>query len=730
MATINKLNVTELDFDQIKSNLKNFLKSQSEFTDFNFEGSGLNVLLDVLAYNTHYNALNAHYSLNEAFLDSAQIRGNIVARAKQLGYIPRSILSPRATVSLVVTAGTDQNSTAAGTLTLPRGTKFQTNVQGQSFNYILKDATSASYTPASGATNGTYSFSSLELVEGELRNLKYRVDNDIESQKFQLSDLNADTSTLRVRVQENENSEVFDLYTQFESLKDVDSTTKVYYLQENTSGFYEIYFGDGVNGFKPSNNNIVTLDYVITSGPDSNNASFNSNALQDTLSDGTNTYPNTSTGGGTAVTTITQSSGGTAQETNESVRFNAPLAFATQNRAVTSDDYATIIKNGFPNIQAISTWGGEDNDPVDFGSAYISIKPLTGNLLTDAEKTQIKSLLKGKNVVSVVPEIVDLEETLLELDVFIKYNPNLTDRTSAEVQSVVNDTISDYDFNQLNRFDGVFRHSEILGQIVSSEPSITSANVRPRMFQNITPNISAVITFDGSSSSVVSLANNTITLSVSEAANFADGDKITYVVPNGTVIGNLVDGREYFVRDKTTTSLKLSETLGGNPVSLGALGSAAGHQLKASTADNNFTLSFAEPFFNTGNSTNFILSSSKFRLNTDPNTDVQFGDIPIAGSVNRQVIVYKVVDGANITVIDDAGTLDITNGKITLKGFVPNTTDVIRLTVVPDALDIAPVRNQLLNIDQARITTVVEVDTVAVSGTSGTINYNTNRRIK
>ncbi len=730
MAKANKLNVTELDFQQIKSNLKNFLKSQSEFTDFNFDGSGLNVLLDVLAYNTHYNALNAHYSLNEAFLDSAQIRGNIVARAKQLGYIPRSILSPRATVSLVVTAGTDQNSTAAGTLTLPRGTKFQTNVQGQSFTYILKDATSASYTPASGATNGTYNFSSLELVEGELRSLKYRVDNDIESQKFQLSDSNADTSTLRVRVQENENSELFDLYTQFESLKDVDSTTKVYYLQENTSGFYEIYFGDGVNGFKPSNNNIVTLDYVVTSGPDSNNAAFANNALQDTLSDGTNTYPNTSTGGSTLVTTINQSSGGTAQETNESVRFNAPLAFATQNRAVTSDDYATIIKNGFANIQAISTWGGEDNDPVDFGSAYISIKPLTGNLLTDDEKTQIKSLLKGKNVVSVVPEIVDLEETLLELDVFVKYNPNLTDRTSAEVQSVVNDTISDYDFNQLNRFDGVFRHSEILGQIVNSEPSITSANVRPRMFQNITPNISAVITFDGSSSSVVSLANNTITLSVSEAANFADGDKITYVVPTGTAIGNLVDGREYFVRDKTTTSLKLSETLGGNPVSLGALGSVAGHQLKASTADNNFTLTFAEPFFNTGNSTNFILSSSKFRLNTDPNTDVQFGDIPIAGSANRQVIIYKVVDGVNTTVIDDAGTLDISNGKITLKGFVPNAATPIRLTVVPNTLDIAPVRNQLLNIDQSRIETVVEVDTVAVSGTSGTIDYNTNRRIK
>ena len=721
MAKINKLNVTELDFDQIKKNLKNFLKSQSEFTDFNFDGSGLNVLLDVLAYNTHYNALNAHYSLNEAFLDSAQIRGNIVARAKQLGYIPRSVLSPRANVSAVVNVDVSQEGTATGVLTLPRGTKFQTSVDGTTFTYVVKDATSAEISGVSGSK--TYNFSNIGLVEGELRTLKYRVDNDIESQKFQLSDNNADTSTLRVRVQESETSTSFDLYTQFESLKDVDSTTKVYYLQENTSGFFEIYFGDGVNGFKPSNDNIVTLDYIVTNGDESNNAT--SFSLVDTPNDGANSYSNNS------ITTITNSAGGVDAETIESVRFNAPLAFATQGRAVTSDDYATIIKNGFANIQAISTWGGEDNDPVDFGSAYISIKPLTGNLLTDSEKTQIKSLLKGKNVVSVVPEIVDLEQTSIELDVFIKYNPNLTDRTSAEVKSVVSDTISDYDFNQLNKFDGVFRHSEILGQIVNSEPSITSANVRPRMFQEITPNISASISFDGSSNSVVDVPNDTITLSVTNAANFADGDKVTYILTNGTAIGGLENNREYFVRDKTTTTLKLSETLYGNPVNITGLGSQAdGHALKATIADNNFTLTFAEPFFSTGSSTDFILTSSAFSLATDPNTQVFFGDKPITGSTDRQIFIFKVVDGNNVVVVGDAGTLDVVNGKINLKGFVPSTNATIRLTVVPNSLDIAPVRNQLLKIDPSRTTSVIEVDTVAVSGTSGTIDYNTNQRIK
>ena len=721
MAKINKLNVTELDFDQIKQNLKNFLKSQSEFTDFNFDGSGLNVLLDVLAYNTHYNALNAHYSLNEAFLDSAQIRGNIVARAKQLGYIPRSVLSPRAKVSLSVSIASDQESTATGVLTLPRGTKFQTSVDGTTFNYLVKDAVSAEISGASGSKK--YIFDEIDLVEGELRTLKYRVDNDIETQKFQLSDINADTSTLRVRVQENENSVAFDLYTQFETLKDVDATTKVYYLQENTSGFFEVYFGDGVNGFRPSNDNIVTLDYVTTSGDESNNAT--TFTLVDTPNDGANSYLNRAT------TLITKSAGGIDAETIESVRFNAPLAFATQNRAVTSDDYATIIKNGFPNIKAISTWGGEDNDPVDFGSAYISIKPLTGNLLTDAEKIQIKSLLKGKNVVSVVPEIVDLEQTSIELDVFIKYNPNLTDRTSAEVKSVVSDTISDYDFNQLNKFDGVFRHSEILGQIVNSEPSITSANVRPRMFQEIVPNISASISFDGSSNSVVDKDNDTIILSTTNAANFANGDKVTYILSNGTAIGGLINNREYFVRDKTTTSIKLAETLNGNPVNLTTRGSQSdGHALKATIADNNFTLTFAEPFFQTGDSTDFILSSSQFFLATDPLTPVFFGDKPISGSTDRKIFIYKIVDGENVVVVGDAGTLDLINGKINLSGFVPSTNAVIRLTVVPDSLDLAPVRNQILRIDPARVTTDIEVDTVAVSGTSGTIDYNTTKRIK
>jgi hypothetical protein len=617
MAT--NLNVTELDFADIKQNLKNFLKQQSDFNDYDFDGSGLNVLLDVLAYNTHYNALNAHYSLNESFLDSAQIRGNVVTRAKLLGYTPRSVLSPRGKVDLVVNVASEVG-TKPTVLELTRGTKLNTVVSGEEFQYVVLETQQATL---SAVTANTYQFNDVVISEGTVRELKYRVDNDIENQKFQLSDYDADTSTLRVRVQSNEESNSFDVYTKFESLKDVNSTSKVYYLQENPSGYYEVFFGDGVTGFKPSNNNIVTIDYVTTEGKESNGA--NNFSMVDNIGGFSNI----------TVTLDTAASGGADAETMESIRFNAPLTFISQNRAVTADDYSAIIKKEFSNIDSISTWGGEDNDPPDYGKVYIAIKPLLAEQLTTAEKTDITgAILKGKNVVSITPEIVDTNYTYLELDVAFKYNPNLTDRSSVELQSVVRDTISDYNFNNLNKFDGVFRHSQLTRAIDNSDPSILNTIVRPRMFQNITP------------------VNN---------------------------------------------------------------------------ANNNFSLSFVAPFYQSGNSTAFILSSSAFKIN---NVDHFFGDVPINGSTNRTVIVYKVVNNANITTIADAGVIDVAKGTVTLNNFRPDNTTAIKITILPNSLDLAPKRDQLISIDNNSVVITPEIDTIAVAGSAGSITYSTTSRFK
>lgn len=617
MAT--NLNVTELDFDQIKDNLKNYLKQQSEFNDYNFEGSGLSTLLDVLAYNTHYNAVAAHYSLNEAFLDSAQIRGNVVTRAKLLGYVPRSVLAPKATIKLVV-----DNSAGPSfptTLTLPRGTKLTTTVQGETYQYVVVNSQTVT-----GSATQQFTFDAVEIAEGTYKSLLYRVDNDIESQKFQISDSDVDTSTLRVRVQENEEALTYDIYSRFESLLNVDSASQIHYIQENTNGKYEVYFGDGVIGKKPINNNIVTLDYIYTHGDESNGAStFN---LSSTLGGLVNANY--------TVTTVTPSAGGADRESMESIRFNAPLTFTAQNRAVTSDDYRAIILKSFSNVSSISTWGGEDNDPIDFGKVYVAIKPLTGATLTAAEKLTIKdTVLKGKNIVSITPEIVDPNFTNLELDVFFKYNPNLTDRTNVELQGVVRDTISDYNFNNLNKFDGVFRYSQILKAIDSSDRSILNSTIRPYMFQTISA--------------------------------------------------------------KTTAT------------------------------QNNFILTYASGIFESGSEKEFILNSTAFKIG---GVDHYLGDKVVTGSSNRTVIVYKIVEGSNITVINNAGSIEASTGRVIINNFAVDTNTDIKVTVIPNSLDIAPKRDQLLNIDQTYVSISAEVDTISTAGASGSIDYTTNSRLR
>ncbi len=637
------LNVTELDFNEIKDNLKNFLKQQSEFNDYDFDGSGLNILLDVLAYNTHYNAMNAHFSLNEAFLDSAQIRGNVVTRAKLLGYVPRSGLSPRAVINIIVDVNGVEGEKPTS-ITLPRGAKLNTKVDGVEFQFVVLNTQQATL-------SGTlYTFNNVTLVEGSLRELKYRVDNDIENQKFQLSDKDADTSTLRVRVQETQGSTAFEVYSKFETLKGVDATSKVYFLQENPSGFYEIYFGDGVTGFKPINDNIITIDYVKTKGNESNGASqFDMVDQVGVAADFENSNPSLFTVRKTdqipnPIVTVTNAAGGVEQESSESIRFNAPLTFIAQDRAVTAQDYAAIIKKNFSNIDSIATWGGEDQTVPDFGRAYVAIKPLLADKLTEDEKTEIRdSILKGKNVVSITPTIVDPSFTRLELDVAFKFNPNLTDRTSAELTTLVKDIISDFNFNNLNKFDGVFRHSQLTNQIDTADPAILNSSVRPRMFQNFTP--------------------------------LTDAD------------GNI-------------------------------------------TAQNH-TLSFAGKFLNRGVSKKFTISSSAFKLSGSDTSDHFFGDVPIDGStLTRKVIVFKVVDGNNITVVADAGLITMADGIITLNNFLPTTNASIRVSVIPDSLDIAPKREQLLDIDSSRVDITPEIDTIATAGSSGSITYTTTSRLK
>jgi hypothetical protein len=463
---MSSFNVSELDFAAIKDSIKAHFRSQSKYNDWDFNGSGLSVLLDVLAYNTHYNAMVAHLSLNETFLDSAQIRGNVVSHAKLLGYVPRSLASSKAVINVVVTPG----STVANQATILRGTRFSTVVDQVRYYFV---ALESHVEPING---GKYTFTNIPVRQGTLKRMIYRVDTSLGNQKFEIPDANIDTSTMRVRLKANTESDSYSIYTQFTSLVNINENSQIYYLQETPQGLYEIYFGDGILGKMPTANNIVEIEYVYTDG---------------TVADGANLFTSVDTISGysnIAVTVAVDSYGGGVRESIESIRYNAPLTFTAQNRAVTADDYRAIILKNVANVEAISVWGGEDDIVPNFGKVYISVKPIGAETLTTAEKTTIlSSVLAGKNVVSITPILVDPEYTYLELDVFFKYNGNLTDRALVELQTIVREAIIAYNNDDLLKFDGVFRHSKLLRQIDTSEPSILNSTIRVYMYKEATP---------------------------------------------------------------------------------------------------------------------------------------------------------------------------------------------------------------------------------------------------
>jgi hypothetical protein len=463
-----QFNVTDLDFDQIKDNIKSYLKAQGQYNDYDFEGSGLSILMDILAYNTHYNAMAAHFSLNEAFLDSAQIRGNLVSHAKLLGYVPRSTVAPLAYVN--ITVNNPIGSPVPATLTLPRGAKLSTVIDNVQHQFVVLNSVTSYY----DQTNNNFKYENIEIRQGVLKKVLKRVDNSIKGQKFIIPDTDVDMSTIRVRVKANENSNDYEIYTRLTDLGNADSESPIYFIQENTSGKYEIYFGDGVVGKKPKSNAIVEIEFIYSNGPATNGARVFTFA--DTISGNSDI----------SVVTIEPAAGGTVRESVESIRFNAPLTFLSQNRAVTSDDYRSILLKQFGNIEAISVWGGEDQPVPDYGKVFISIKPLNAEILTQVERDRILLELKRKNIVSIIPVLVDPEYTKIKLETFFKYNPNLTDRTQAELESLVGQVIEQYNEDDLKQFDGVFRYSKLSRLIDVSDPGILNSFTRVYMYKDVT----------------------------------------------------------------------------------------------------------------------------------------------------------------------------------------------------------------------------------------------------
>ena len=463
MSTANSTTrVTELDFITIKNNLKNFLRSQSEFQDYDFDGAGLSVLLDILAYNTHYMGYYLNMAGNEMFLDTAQLRNSMVSHAKNLNYFPKSPQGALVKANVVVTPSVSETPNV-NVLTLEKYTKFLArDVDGVNFPFV------ALYSNTVSKNNESFTYNNIMLKQGEVVTLQYQMDSTNLKRRFDIPSSNVDTSTLVITVQESASNTATIQYNLAEDITEVKSNTPVYFIEENNNQEYSIYFGDDVIGKKPKNGNIITVTFLESYGSIANNIStfYLSDAIGGLYNDNV------------SITAVDSSYGGTDKETIEQIRFRAPYYYTAQNRAVTKNDYETLITKDYTNIDAVSVWGGEDNDPPVYGKVYLSLKTKGNYALTNLEKEQIKdSLIRNRNVITVTPEIIDPEYVYIILKGTVNYNPTLTSSTASELNAFVKASILDYNDQELNTFNSTFRKSKLQSFIDNAEKSITGSDI-------------------------------------------------------------------------------------------------------------------------------------------------------------------------------------------------------------------------------------------------------------
>ena len=468
-----QINVTELDFDNIKQNLKTFMQSQAEFSDYNFEGSALSVLLDTLAYNTHYNAVLAHLVANESFLDSAIKRTSVVSLAKNLGYTPRSRRCPVGTLTFTITPS---GAYTSSTYTLPRDTVFTSSLNCTSYTFVPSEAVTATLQNVSGTNK--FVFSNLKLKEGKRISNSFLITTNKELDPVIIPNKDVDTSTLRVRVQTSGSNFNIETYVLHTGILDIDETSKVYFLEETIEGLYSITFGDDVIGKKLTAGNVVIVDYINTNGVAANGVGV----LQ------TFTCSATLTGSGEikAYSELVAASGGQNKESIDSIKINAPKYNSARERGVTASDYKSLILASNENIQSCSVWGGESNDPPVYGKVFISLDPIAGQLISQQDKDNIVSnIIDPKGSIGILPEFVDPEYTFITLKVSVVYNANATSLTSGQLSSSVSSAISTFFNTELNILNKNFYFTALHTIIKGVSNSIVSINIIPSLQKRI-----------------------------------------------------------------------------------------------------------------------------------------------------------------------------------------------------------------------------------------------------
>ena len=473
-------NLTALDFEDIKASIKSYLRTRNEFTDYDFDGSSLAYLIDTLAYNSYYSAFNANMAMNEAFLPSATVRDNVVNVAKLLNYVPRSITSSRACLKLVV-----QTSQTAGAY--PSSVTLRKGAIATGGNYIfniLQDITASV-----SATTGIATFDNVMVMEGSIVTFQYVV-NTFATQVYKIPSEDADVSTLSVRVKPNESSTTSDLYSLTDTITDLTSTTRAFFLSEGEDMRYEVKFGDDTAGRALKDGEVVLLEYLVTSGVEANE--ITSFSFIGSVSDNTGTVY---TGSSITLTVKDKSQLGAAAETLESIKYNAPRYYSAQYRAVTAQDYALITKKVYSNADSVVAYGGDALNPPIYGKVYISIKTKTGSLLNDATKKTIAADLRKYAMASIDPVVIDPEDMYLYLKVFAQYDPGTASNTSdikTNVQNGINDWASQ---SQINNFNSTFRAQAFEKAVTLSDNSISDVSLQLSILKYIRPNTNQTNTY-------------------------------------------------------------------------------------------------------------------------------------------------------------------------------------------------------------------------------------------
>jgi hypothetical protein len=458
-----QLNITDLDFENIADNLKNYLKGQEQFKDYNFEGSSMSVLIDLLAYSSHIGAINTNIAASELFLDSAQIRKNVVSRAKDLGFVPSSESCSTAIVNLEMKQVRNADGTSPTTteMQLLRGTTFVTVYDGSSYNFVVT-------TTKRPTQNGTsYNYNDVSIVQGTYATDSFIFDNQLANPKFVLSNERVDKGKMIVSVTSGGATETYTLST---GISNITTTSTVYYAQENEEGYIEIYFGDGTLGKSLLDGDVIDVTYIIVDQDHANGAS------QFALNGVVNGFTNH------AVTNVSPASGGAEKESIESIKFKATKFYTSQNRLVTLNDYKAKVQEYYPNADAVAVWGGEDNDPPEYGKVFVALKPQNSDYLSDTEKSLVTKKLNDLNMLTVRPKIIDAEIVKILITCVFKYNENSTDLSIGELEAIVNTAIQKFDTDNLQNFDSIFRHSNLLKSVDESNTAVLSntCNIRLR----------------------------------------------------------------------------------------------------------------------------------------------------------------------------------------------------------------------------------------------------------